>query len=67
MQAFSIYKKHPMALPLESLTPTSYPVLQGSIYAPRIPMNDFLVVILLVMHQVGFLVSHWPIYAVNHC
>ena len=29
----------------ESLTPTSYPVLQGSIYAPRIPMNDFLVVI----------------------
>ena len=34
-----------MALPLEALTPTSYPILKGSIYAPRIPIYDYLVVI----------------------
>ena len=45
IQAFLKYKHHPLALPLESLTPTSYPILKGSIYAPRIPINDFLVVI----------------------
>ena len=45
IQAFLRYKQHPKALPLEALTPTTYPVSQGSIYAPRIPVNDFLVVI----------------------
>ena len=45
IQAFLKYKEHPMALPLEALTPTSYPIPKGSIYAPRVPINDFLVVI----------------------
>ena len=35
IQAFLKYKEHPMALPLEALTPTSYPILKGSIYSPR--------------------------------
>jgi 4-hydroxy 2-oxovalerate aldolase len=45
IKAFLKYKEHPKALPLEALTPTSYPILKGSIYSPRVPMNDFLVVI----------------------
>jgi 4-hydroxy 2-oxovalerate aldolase len=44
-QAFLNYKSLPQALPLESLTPTTYPIKQVSIYAPKIIQKDYIVVI----------------------
>ena len=31
---FNLYNKHNMSVEIMSLTPTTYPVLRGSVYAP---------------------------------
>ncbi len=45
LDAFLKYQSLPEALPLKSLTHSTFPIRKGSIYAPRISVNDFLVVI----------------------
>tara|TARA_B100000989_G_scaffold103827_1_gene76067 strand:+ start:10683 stop:13043 length:2361 start_codon:yes stop_codon:yes gene_type:complete len=45
LDAFLKYQSLPEALPLKSLTHSTFPIRKGSIYAPRISLNDFLVVI----------------------
>ena len=44
-QAFTKYQSLPEAVSLEALTPTNYPIRQGSLYSPRINSKDYLVVI----------------------
>jgi 4-hydroxy 2-oxovalerate aldolase len=44
-KTFICYQDLPKSLPIESLTPTTYPIQQGSIFAPKLALNDFLVVI----------------------
>ena len=39
------YQSLPEAVSLEALTPTNYPIRQGSLYSPRINSKDYLVVI----------------------
>lgn len=42
---FLDYQKLSKSLPLESLTPTTYPIKQGSIFAPNLKQDNFIVVI----------------------
>jgi 3-deoxy-manno-octulosonate cytidylyltransferase (CMP-KDO synthetase) len=45
IKTFLSYQDLPESLSVESLTPTTYPILQGSIFAPNLAINDFLLVI----------------------
>ena len=42
---FLDYQKLSKSLPLESLTPTTYPIKQGSVFAPNLKQDNFIVVI----------------------
>ena len=44
-KVFQDYQDLPNSILIESLTPTTYPIEQGSIFAPRLALNDFIVVI----------------------
>jgi 4-hydroxy 2-oxovalerate aldolase len=44
-EVFTVYTRQQNCLPLKSLTPTNYPIPQGSVFEPVIQLNDFLLVI----------------------
>lgn len=43
--AFNQYRELPNSVTIEALTPTSYPIKQGSIYAPDVIKKDFVLII----------------------
>jgi 4-hydroxy 2-oxovalerate aldolase len=44
-EVLATYNRLQNCLPLKSLTPTSYPIPQGSIFEPVIQLNDFIIII----------------------
>ncbi len=44
-EVLSHYQRLPNNLPLKSLTPTNYNIIQGSIFEPQVELNDFVLVI----------------------
>jgi 4-hydroxy 2-oxovalerate aldolase len=53
-EVFAGYANNPDHLSLKSLTPTNYPIQQGSIFEPVLELNDFVVVIPARYHSSRF-------------